>query len=829
MVAVGIVLAALIFATFALGAELTAPSLDPEGPANGTGIGPALLPSLKFSVGADPHVLDKVHWKLDGKDVTGQAYFDAGRMFFDGNRIADGEHRLQATVAGGFPGSRTTKTWRFLVDTKGPAIRFDAPGTMIPRGDPLAVSGTLEPGATLTADGRPVLVKDGRFRIAWTTRPIGPIELIATDTLRNTTTKRIWISMKPRTPAHPIRAVHMTSDAWADQQLRNGVIKLIDQGRINAVELDLKEEGGKIGWNAPVPLAHEVGAIQPTMDLAGAVKYLHSRGIRVIGRLVCFNDPAFAKWAWSHGHHDEVIQTADGGYYGSTYGGFTNFANPVVRRYQIDIAVAAAKLGVDEVLYDYVRRPDGPISTMQFPGLKGPPENAIVSFLAQTQAALKPYGTYLGASVFGVAATRPEEVAQDIPEMANHLDYVSAMVYPSHWASGEYGVANPNAEPYEIVQRSLEDFQKDVKGSGARVVPWLQDFSLYGVTYGPQQVDAEIQAAHDDGIDEYLLWSPAVQYTASALSTDAMKAVFPTPQTPASLAASQKPNELGLVPVIMHHQIREGGSVYDMTGDQLRQELTRLWHDGFYPVKASDLVSGNLDVPKGLSPVVLTFDDATNNQVAFQPDGTLDPNSGVGILEQFAATHKDFPAVATFYIPRNTFNGNGRTPASTLAWLVEHGFELGNHTKDHIPLNTLNATGVQKQLVEGQRLIDGLVSGYQVKTMALPDGSLPKDHALAVSGSWDGQQYRFAGVFLSGAEPAPSPFSAKWNPTQIPRIRANGAWDGTRDFTLGMWFDVLERNPVLRYVSDGNPNTISFPRSELSSLAPAYRSRAKPY
>ena len=77
--------------------------------------------------------------------------------------------------------------------------------------------------------------------------------------------------------------------------------------------------------------------------------------------------------------------------------------------------------------------------------------------------------------------------------MAEHLDYVSAMVYPSHWGRGEYGVANPNAQPYDIVLRSLEDFQKDVRGTGARVVPWLQDFSL-GVDYGPAQVGAEIQA-----------------------------------------------------------------------------------------------------------------------------------------------------------------------------------------------------------------------------------------------------------------------------------------------------------------------------------------------
>ncbi len=824
---VAAVLGALLFATFALGAKLAAPGLDPEGPAMGAAVGPALLPALKFSVGADPSVLDHVHWKLDDVDVTARAYFARGRFFLDGNRLADGAHRVQATAAGGFPGSRTTKTWTLTVDTTGPAIRFDPPGTVIPSGQPIRIAGKLEPGATLTAGGRPVLVKHGRFRLTWSARPKKPVTLVATDPLRNATTRRIWISMKPRTPAHPVRAVHVTFDAWATPSLRQGVLALIDQGRINAVELDLKDEAGTVGWAAPVPLAREVGALKPIVSMSAAVRLLHDKGIRVIGRLVCFRDPTFASAAWKAGKHDEVIQTPDGSEYGG-YGGFTNFADPVVRRYQIDIAVAAAKVGVDEVLYDYVRRPDGPISTMVFPGLKGTPEHSIVSFLAETRSALKPYGTFLGASVFGVAATRPTEVAQDVPAMAAHVDYISAMVYPSHWNQGEYGVADPNAEPYEIVRRSLEDFQKDVRGTGARVVPWLQDFSL-GVDYGPAQVEAEIRGARDAGIDEYLLWDPAVTYTAAALPADALTAVFPARRPPPRAPEAPRPNELGLVPVLMHHQIRARGSEYDLTAAQLRAELARLWSDGYYPVRAEDLVSGNLDVPKGRSPVVLTFDDATNNQVAFLPDGRLDPRSGIGILEAFAAAHRDFPAAATFYVPRNAFDGDGRTPQATLRWLDEHGFELGNHTKDHIPLNTLDATAVQRQLVLGDRVLTDRLPGYRPQTMALPLGMLPRPSSLAVGGAWHGSSYHFAGVFLSGAEPAPSPFSTKWDPTRIPRIRTNPTWNGSRDFTWGMWQDLLEQSPGLRYVSDGNPKTISFPRAEQSRLAPQYRALASPY
>ena len=156
-----------------------------------------------------------------------------------------------------------------------------------------------------------------------------------------------------------------------------------------------------------------------------------------------------------------------------------------------------------------MRRPGRPdLDRWSSRACTGRPTQAIVEFLRETRVALRPYGTFLGASVFGVAATRPDEVAQDIPAMARQVDYVAPMVYPSHWGPGEYGVADPNAQPYEIVQRSLERLPARGRAArGARVVPWLQDFSL-GVDYGPAQVGAQIEAARDDGIDEYLLWDP---------------------------------------------------------------------------------------------------------------------------------------------------------------------------------------------------------------------------------------------------------------------------------------------------------------------------------
>jgi hypothetical protein len=336
-----------------------------------------------------------------------------------------------------------------------------------------------------------------------------------TDRFGNASASWIPVAVVPRKPRAQLRAVHVTAHAWANPALRRGIFALIDAGKIDAVELDLKDESGEIGFEAPIPLARQIGAMRDVYDLSEAIRVLHARGIMVVGRIVAFRDPIHAQAAWRRGWKDQVVQTPGGGQYAG-YGGFTNFASPAVRKYNIDIARAAAEAGIDDILYDYVRRPDGPMSTMRFPGLRSTPERSVAGFLAEARQALKPYGTFLGASVFGVAATRPTEVAQNIPAMARNVDYIAPMLYPSHWGRGEYDVPHPNAQPYAIVRRSLADFKKQVRGTGARVVPWLQEFSL-GITYGPAEVNAQIRAARDAGIHEWLLWDPDVTYSGDGM------------------------------------------------------------------------------------------------------------------------------------------------------------------------------------------------------------------------------------------------------------------------------------------------------------------------
>jgi hypothetical protein len=364
----------------------------------------------------------------------------------------------------------------------------------------------------VTIDDAPVdVASDGSFSVTFPTPPSTKVSVRAVDRAGNSRGIRTEIPVIAREPLVPIRAVHMTAISWETDYLREPVLDLLRQKKINAIQLDLKDEAGVIGYDSQLPYAKRIGAVQPSYVLKDAVREIHDLGGRVIGRVVAFRDPIQSKWAWDHGQRDQVIQTPGGQPYAG-YGGFTNFAHPAVRDYNIDVAEEAARGGVDDILYDYIRRPDGPLDTMRFPALKGGAQGSIVSFLGEARQRLEPTGAFLGASLFGIAAFRPEEVAQDVPRIARNVDYVAPLIYPSHWGAGVYGVDEPEREPRAIIEQSLVHFNELVENTGARVVPWLQDFSLR-VAYGPKEVCAQVQGAKAEGVTEWILWDPNVTYT----------------------------------------------------------------------------------------------------------------------------------------------------------------------------------------------------------------------------------------------------------------------------------------------------------------------------
>lgn len=291
-----------------------------------------------------------------------------------------------------------------------------------------------------------------------------------------------------------------------------------------------------------------------------------------------------------------------------------------------------------------------------------------------------------------------------------------------------------------------------------------------------------------------------------------------TPTAAAVDPASVKANELGDIPVLMYHQLLDKPrGVYDQTPAEYRAELELLYKTGYRTVTAADLVAGRIELPAGRSPMVLTFDDSTVSQYGELADGSVDPASAVGILLEVAARYDEPRPVATFYVNAAPFAGK---PAY-LASLAKLGMELGEHTASHANLKKLDDAGVQRELREGLAAITSAVPDAKVTTMALPFGAHPRNGVLAHRGTG----YDFAGVMLVGSNPARSPYHEKFDPLAVPRIRS-GLRTGDQAFTSTDW---LPKMASTRYISDGNPATISFPKALAGRLAPRLAGQANPY
>jgi hypothetical protein len=487
-------------------------SIDVNGLQHGTAVQPSQIEGSQILFAINGGDINRAELLLDGFPVSGVQRF-GGRLVWTVPPLTDGDHTVDVEVPRQLFGTASTSI-DFTVDGIAPDLGIPPVYEPVSMDETILISGTAEDGVTVVIDGVPVEVVDGTFTVELPVAPAGPVDVLAIDRAGNTTAFKLRVPV-----AYPAtQGVHVSAAAWQHDGLRTEILRLVDEGLISAVQLDLKDESGFIGYNSTISLANEIGAVDVQFNLAEAVDELHSRGVRVIGRLVAFRDPILAQHAWENGHTDWVIQTLNGEPI-SRYGGFTNFVIPEVQEYNLAIAREAAAAGVDDILWDYIRRPEGDITKMLIPGLgTTDPSSVIVGFLESAHQMLRSERVFQGVSVFGIAATRGDQIAQNVGAMASHVDYVAPMLYPSHWGKGEYGVENPEEQPYDIVLASLRSFQTALEGTNTPLVPWLQDFNSR-VDYGPEKIADQITAAADLGVMNWLLWDPKVTYTDSGFIT----------------------------------------------------------------------------------------------------------------------------------------------------------------------------------------------------------------------------------------------------------------------------------------------------------------------
>ncbi|MEX2356625.1 MAG: polysaccharide deacetylase family protein [Thermaerobacterales bacterium] len=279
-----------------------------------------------------------------------------------------------------------------------------------------------------------------------------------------------------------------------------------------------------------------------------------------------------------------------------------------------------------------------------------------------------------------------------------------------------------------------------------------------------------------------------------------------------------EPNEGGQVMVLMYHSIGFPEAKWRRTPSNFRRDLQELYDQGYRLVPLTDYLRGRIDLPRGYSPVILTFDDGTRGQFNYlqMEDGslTVDPQSAVGILLDFARLHAEFGMAATFFInwPR-PFGQPALTRAKLEALRRWQGMEIGNHTDTHVNLARVDAATGRVHLAAAQASVEQILRGYRLESLALPFGAMPHDRSILLSGQAGDVQYQHRGVLLVGAQPAPSPFDRSFNPAAIPRIQAD-------QHELYRWLDYFSRYPERRYVSDGRPGTVLVPEDTADRIDP---------
>ncbi len=319
----------------------------------------------------------------------------------------------------------------------------------------------------------------------------------------------------PRALPREMRGVHVTMTLAGVHGKLDEYLALRRAG-LNTIELDVKDENGEVGFvrGAP-PLAVATGAAKPYYTARAAARKVHAAGLYLIGRIVTFQDPIV-----SERRPKLSLRNPDGSLW-RTRAGY-GWLNPYDRRvwsYDLAVATAAARAGFDEIQFDYVRFPsDGDVTAIRYPMRTDESmAKTITRFMRYASRRLHKLGVRVSVDVFGLAATHDLGIGQKPYRLARYVDAVYPMVYPSHFNSGEYGLTDPSATPGQTVTDALLYFEADLRGTNARLVPWLQDFSL-GRTYTTADLRAEVEAARSLDTRGYLLWNPLGLYTPHALS-----------------------------------------------------------------------------------------------------------------------------------------------------------------------------------------------------------------------------------------------------------------------------------------------------------------------
>lgn len=324
----------------------------------------------------------------------------------------------------------------------------------------------------------------------------------------------------PVIPSHvplpeEVRAIYWTGTTAGSKQGAELLAYMQETG-LNAVVIDTKMDDGELSFlpndQELVPFAMDRPAIQ---DLEALLTSLREAGIYRIARIPVMRDSAHASV-----HPERALHNADSAlWHDATGAAWMDPASPEVAAYALALAREAYARGFDEVQFDYVRfATDGAIHAIHYPAYDQttPKEEVMQAFFETVGGTLQKEGIPVSFDLFGMTYETSEDfnIGQRLVDVYPYADFISPMVYPSHYADGFQGFSNPAEHPYEVVVHSLDlgaGFIEATYGVSSfearrKTRPWLQDFDI-GAVYTASLIEAEIKAARDAGASGWILWN----------------------------------------------------------------------------------------------------------------------------------------------------------------------------------------------------------------------------------------------------------------------------------------------------------------------------------
>ena len=322
-----------------------------------------------------------------------------------------------------------------------------------------------------------------------------------------------------------VRGLYVSAHSVALKGRLDELIELAKKNNINTFVIDVKGDYGELTF----PMSDEINKYTKSAnknpiikEIEPVIKKLKDNGIYTIARIVSFKDTIYAKE-----NPDKIIVYKDGGK------AFTNSDGLVwvsaydknLWEYNVTVAKEAAKVGFNEIQFDYVRFPasnggklDKVLNYRNTDNMTK--AEAIQKYLNYAKKELSPYNVYISADIYGQVGSSSDDMSlgQFWEAVSSEVDYVSPMMYPSHYGKGVYGLAVPDANPYKTIYHSTKDSinRNNNISSPAIIRPWIQAFTATWVkghiNYGPNEVKEQIKAMKDLGVDEYILWSATNRY-----------------------------------------------------------------------------------------------------------------------------------------------------------------------------------------------------------------------------------------------------------------------------------------------------------------------------